>query len=715
MSDWLSTAEFAALAGISRQMAHRVLSRCLTGALYKGHRLAVAQRPGSRGRGGISYLVDRKSIPFAKPMPAGGCPQELAAYPGSGEAVAMVAQGEPSTELAIPHVLPADDHDLKFKLDAVLDVIRSTRRRTPERRKRIAEIAATWAAPDGTQPSISALNRWIQRYEHYGVNGLRRKGREDRGQKRTLFSREYDAEARSLVSEEVLVEFKKRVRAKINSMHAGRSCTLPVLQTLFVADLKAFLIENGSQLPDREMIRICTLPTVRFFEPDVGIDLLSIKSTDASAYVAKVRPDIRRIREHNGSPLRPMQVVAMDVNHMDVLYRREDGSTATPKFVAGICLATNRLVCCKVFALEAGQAIRRTHVMEALAEMCATYGVPETIYIDNGAEFRAMGLAADLCRLAQMMNRRDVLVVKDIDDLERVVIRGTPYIAQGKIIESIFAALRSLFALSPNFIGGNRLTKKTANLGRDPEPFDGTIAELKAMVQRRIDFYHTKPQATRSHLKGLSPNEAYKRWLDDGFQPVTADQRHIEIAFAIEETRVIRKSGRFSWTSKRFPKEGARFYRSDALQLYTGRSVRIREPLVGPRHALYVFDLDGQPIATAIPEIAYDVIDHEGAQEQARREGVLTDVLEAIKGTLHTIDYEQSIDAAIAAHGPPPRPSAAATITCGGEYASAAAHADAMLAIGDERLQELEDEERRRKQFEALDKFEKLKKKGRAA
>lgn len=627
----------------------------------------------------------------------------------------MVAQGEPSTDLVIPHVLPADDHDLKFKLDAVLDVIRSTRHRTPERRKRIAEIAATWAAPDGTQPSISALNRWIQRYEHYGVNGLRRKGREDRGQKRTLFSREYDAEARSLVSEEVLVEFKKRVRADINAWHAERNCTLPVLKRLFLADLKAFLIENGSRLPDLEMIRICTLPTLRFFEPDVGIELLSIKSTDASAYVAKVRPDIRRNREHNGSPLRPMQVVSMDVHHMDVLYRREDGSTTTPKIISGLCLATNRVVSAEVIVLEAGQGITRAHVMAATANMCATYGVPEQIYIDNGAEFGAMDVAADMCRLAQTIRRGDLLIVKSADDLERVVIRGIAYIAQGKIIESTHSALQSLFALSSGYIGGDRLTKKTANLGRDPEPFDGTIDELKAMVQRRIDFHHTIPQAKSSHLKGLSPNEAYRRWLDDGFQPVIADQRHIEIAFAIEETRVIRKSGRFSWKSKRFPKEEARFYRSDALQLHTGRTVRIREPLVGERHKLYVFDLDGRPIAIAIPEIAYGVIDREGAKEQARREGVLNKQLAAIKATLPTIDCEQSIDAAIAAHGPPPRPSAAATITCGGEYASAAAHADAMLAIGDERLQELEDEDRRRKQFAALNKFEELKKKGRAA
>jgi hypothetical protein len=450
----------------------------------------------------------------------------------------------------------------------------------------------------------------------------------------------------------------------------------------------------------------------------VGIGLLSIKSTDASAYVAKVRPDIRRNREHNGSPLRPMQVVAMDVNHMDVLYRREDGSTATAKIVAGLCLATNRLVCFKVFALEAGRAITRAHVMEAVAEMCATCGVPETIYIDNGAEFGAMDLAGDLCLLAQMVNRRDVLIVKSGDDLEleRVLILSKPYIAQGKVIESIFRAIQSLFALSPGFIGGNRMKKKTANLGRPPEAFDKSLDELKAMVERRIKWYHTKPQAKKSHLRGLSPNEAYRHWLDDGFQPVIADQRHIEIAFAIEETRVVQKSGRISWKSKRFPKEEARPYRSDKLQLYTGQTVRVREPLVGERHKLYVFSLDGKAIGIAIPEIAFGLIDPQGAREQARRESELGKQLAALKRTLPTINYEQSIEAAVAAHGPAPQPSVAARITCGGEYALAAARADAMTVIDDDRLRELEDEELRSKQFEALAKYEELrKKKGRAA
>ena len=97
------------------------------------------------------------------------------------------------------------------------------------------------------------------------------------------------------------------------------------------------------------------------------------------------RPRIKRMR----GDLAPMQMVAGDVRHCDILILREDGSEATPKLVAFMDLATNRLFA-HLFIVPKGEMIRREHVLGTMRAMFAdpSWGVPIQFYFDNGGEFR---------------------------------------------------------------------------------------------------------------------------------------------------------------------------------------------------------------------------------------------------------------------------------------------------------------------------------------
>ena len=84
---------------------------------------------------------------------------------------------------------------------------------------------------------------------------------------------------------------------------------------------------------------------------------------------------------------------------MDVLLLRADGFTFTAKLVCFQDWATNRIFVHPVF-LEKGKGVRPAHVVEAIIAMVKEWGVPETLYLDNGSEYGCVDLVADALTLA---------------------------------------------------------------------------------------------------------------------------------------------------------------------------------------------------------------------------------------------------------------------------------------------------------------------------
>ena len=366
--------------------------------------------------------------------------------------------------------------------------------------------------------------------------------------------------------------------------------------------------------------------------------------------------------------LLPMQWVAADVHHIDVLVKRDDGTLCTPKAVAWQCLATNRLYM-NVYVLPPGKMIARRHVVESFTAMAAdpAWGVPETIYGDNGGEYAWLDEAADLAELARKARINGRLKVRDKADLDTgpALRRSRPYNPQAKAIEGIFGALeQGVLAQIPGHIGGERMSKKTQQQGREPEPFQGDEAALREALQTAVDYYHALPQ--QGHLADRSPAGAFAAHVDAGWKSVTLDPGQTELVFARLLNRIADR-GTVSI-------EGRKWY-GDALLSSTAERVHIRVPLAGDGSRVYAFaDRDCREFLGALAhDPVFDWNSAAGAKEQRRRAAEYKrqrqerDALTAPRRDPLAI-MREAADLAPAPHVEP-----LATVTVSGAYAAAAA------------------------------------------
>ncbi|NJM31324.1 MAG: hypothetical protein HC855_15675 [Rhizobiales bacterium] len=151
--------------------------------------------------------------------------------------------------------------------------------------------------------------------------------------------------------------------------------------------------------------------------------------------------------------------------------------------------------------------------------------MPRTLYLDNGSEYN---FAAFLKPALLLLNPEN----------GRPLIHAKPYNAAAKPIESIFRLLEhSFFSMIPEWIGGNRQRKKTANVGRAPVPIS-TFGRFIATVKACTDLYHNTPQST---LGNRSPFECYDAFVRGGWNMTTASIDAFRLAFTTEQVRDVRK------------------------------------------------------------------------------------------------------------------------------------------------------------------------------
>lgn len=75
-----------------------------------------------------------------------------------------------------------------------------------------------------------------------------------------------------------------------------------------------------------------------------------------------------------------------------------------------------------------------------------------------------------------------------------MVIRAQPYNAAAKPIEGQFSVIeKGPFAMVPGWIAGDRMAKKTHNVGKDPLPFPETEEDFANAVRVALDYGHTHP------------------------------------------------------------------------------------------------------------------------------------------------------------------------------------------------------------------------------
>jgi hypothetical protein len=552
-----------------------------------------------------------------------------------------------------------------WRLSLVQQVRQTTAPRTPDRAGRIREVAGTttwdWRGRPCTL-SERTLCDWIARYEARGLEGVMRKAPRNAGIRRVCLSRRWDDAMRQAgVSDAQRAEITETVRGHVRSAWRSGTPSWPTVQLNVLPKVVGLTQAAGVDLPDPKALHeLCEVPR-RFIEAERRYTLIAMKEQDAAGFAAKVTPRIHRDR----SRLRPCEWVAGDVHHIDMIVRRPDGTECTPKAVAWLDLATNR-VWLDVFIMPKGEMIRTEHVIQSFVGMCSdpNWGVPSRLYLDNGSEYKWTNLVNDIAKLKRfvVIDVYDAPKCKNDADAKAVQ-HALPYNAQAKVIETSFATIeRVVFSQLPGYIGGNRMQKKTANQGRAPKPFPGDEARLKEAIATGMAYYHAKPQA--GHLNGISPNDSLANHIGAGWRSTVLDPRELAVAFSRKIVKPVRAGGTLRLDSINF--------RADALQSYVGSRVIVRQPLTGDRNTLFVFTEYEDFICTAGPETTYVFGDPRGAGEQSRRAKVLRTDLAAMAAGTERIDGEQAMANVVALHGPAPTAQSDGVISINPEYSAAA-------------------------------------------
>ncbi|GAB4303822.1 MAG: hypothetical protein Fur0034_20150 [Desulfuromonadia bacterium] len=309
----------------------------------------------------------------------------------------------------------------------------------------------------------------------------------------------------------------------------------------------------------------------------------------------------------------PGDLVCGDITPLDIPVLREDGSTAYARLISWHDMATNWLWVDPVL-LEKGQGIRREHVAASYARMCekAPFGAPRRLYLDNGSEYQWDEMLVACKRLAEFTGQQFAAEEAATTPAERQVVRSIPFRPRGKRIEGLFGNLTDWLGWWFGYVGGNRITKKVATLGKGVQP--ARFDDVKDWLNRTLADYHVTPQAGAEHMGGLSPQQKLTQALEAGWRPWKIDRITLALAFADYEPRLV---------SRGTVSVGGVTYAGDCLMAIEGR-VMVAVPRILGEEGAYILDADGRRILGWVePERVYAITDQAGAKEAGRRRQAL--------------------------------------------------------------------------------------------
>lgn len=593
-SAWLTADQFASLAGITDRAARLAMQA----GTYRGYALTIDTVAGRGGRGGISYRVDATTLP-PDLYERWRATQAPASVPGG-----VVISGDVSA-------LPASALAL-WRLSLISDALRHPEGSAARRRALMAG-AGLKLTPDGRtrRVGLRTLYDWVNRYQNGGVGALNNAPKGTKGIKRVVVSRAFDDAARAAgLGPADLEAISAALELYIRSLWSEGTAGWRNISLLASTQLQALAHKAGWPQPTPDACAV----NRRMVETWRDYEILAIQKRDAKAFFDHYLPRVARNRDAYA----PMHLVIGDVHHLDIVVERPDGTDVYPKIIAWHDIATNRVYASLIF-LERGEGVKRWHVGMSFAAMVEAWGLPRTLYLDNGSEYTWDGMMQTFADLSAACHGRiDVRMVEHEGGVRELrsraisaVKRARPYNAPAKPIEGLFSVLtNTIFPAMPGYIGGDRTKAKKEHVGRPPKAFSGGYEAFHAALDTALEFYHCKPQG--GFLDGKSPDAALRAAIADGWQAVRIDADTLLMAFAEEERRVVRK-GRVSCN-------GITWYADDLLTM-TGQTVRVRVAPHAPDVA-YILDNTGL-ICAAQPEQTYDYLDGAGAREQARRAKVL--------------------------------------------------------------------------------------------
>lgn len=350
--------------------------------------------------------------------------------------------------------------------------------------------------------------RWLKLYEDGGLAALAPKVRADRGSTKVAVSRRWDRAAASLPTE-VKARIAKQLKGYVRGLHKN-------LESKKNIEAKA----------SRDLLRMTAEASLELTPEDCKVPYNYVRAERSFRKVGQFRNDRKAFEDgrphiHRRPPEGPMEIVFGDVHHLDFILPELEGFNRYPKAIAWLDMATNR-IWMDIHMLRKREGIRNEYVIESFMRMCATWGAPKHLYLDNGSEYNWADFISD----AMKLERLDPEAFGSVQTrmLDRTVIRAKPYNAQAKTIEGAFGNLeRHHFSSLPGWIGGNRHQKKSANVGKPPDAFPDSFDEFKQAIGNALQLYHNREQTRHwGRVKG-SPNDLYAKAVARGWAKTAID------------------------------------------------------------------------------------------------------------------------------------------------------------------------------------------------
>ena len=622
MAHWVPVSVFCELAGISRVKASSAMRKCFEGGTWNGTALQVRKN-------GRAYEVHAASLPlplytkFRDQNPDLFKPAQL---PATTRTVT------PDVDLSRISLLVNHRHEAEWKAEIIGPALKWPWK-TPARAMVLRQLAEKdYIRPTDGKPvsfSVKTLGKFCSDFEMGGVEALVRKPRAKEEEHRYLINKKWEKACplelpvKTRIAEEVeqyVVDLWGNgapSRDKVRNMASAKLFTLCREAGWTDATLKA--CDVGQYIVERNQ----------------GFRNLAVRHRDAKRFSDKHKPRVARTREG----LAPGEAIVADVHPVDVLLSRPDGSTYTARMIAWYDLATNRFFY-TLLHLGPRKSVTQADIARSFFELCQAWGVPRKLYMDNGSEYKWAEMMDAFRAFAVLVKEMEVrmeslealearFAAEDAGELpvgdevpdqeaavtsnEGAIVRAKPYNAAAKPVEGAFSALEKLLSMLPGYIGGDRMNKKLAKVGKQPDAYPGDAEAFNLAFDEAVLSYHNTPQ--RGFLGGLTPNQKAEI-VPEGYTVTFAPEVVFRVAFAEERTPKVQTSG---------IQIDDRWYYDDALIPYMTRKVTVRFAKWAPNAVILVRErpLPGVGQYTVIHERrVFGMFDPAGAVESSRREGV---------------------------------------------------------------------------------------------
>ncbi|MBB4018335.1 hypothetical protein GGR16_003382 [Chelatococcus caeni] len=658
MTRFIPVSELAQAAGLTNRAIERAITRTVAGqrATWRGATLVVRKVHGRGGRSGIRYEVRVDSLPLE-------LQERLRALKSTSES--PLRHGEKAQQ----------ERDWWYGLIAPALV---HERHSRARGAAIAEIVSRrHMRPDGRWVSVSerTVQRKIAAFEDEGYAGLARRKRADAGAPRVIVSWRWDKAVP--LDDAGKHRIADALRQYVRGLHkAGEARAL-------LADLASFKLEQLTRKAGCDLgaqaSELCRVPQP-FLDQEKAYRRVALLRRDRKTFEDQ-KP--RVLRKLAGAP---MEVVYGDIHPVDIVLRREDGSTAHARAIGWLDDATRR-VWLDIILVEKGKGIRNRDVIQSFINMVNAWGAPRTLYLDNGSEYNWAEFIDDAL---QLLDKTGQPLIERVEPGRAGIVRAQPYNAAAKSIEGIFSVLeRNYFQAVPGWIAGDRMKKKTSSVGGKVEPFPGTLEEFRDLIGMQIRLYHRICQQ-RGKLKGRSPDQAYKEAIDAGWTMTAVQADAFRLAFShVRELTVWQGAISFKrerWTCRE-------------LVRWQERKISVRIPKYEDWNRLPLLDRDGNLVGFAERQHAYHPLDTAGAVEAREISRLHTKEVIAMARSAPDVDLLRERSAFLDAQPPAPVAPIGATIGASDE-------AERFLAAWNETPAERRKRERRERELKAHEEIE---------